>query len=1014
MSDSGKYTFLPWLRQGISTQIGEADGTPVTGHADVKVRVSISGGPESSPIDVVVNVLGPGDVKGLDTRAITRHWPRPDVFEVEPNYFPLIELFPADVAWRYTPAKADSQDRLRPWLGLIVLRDDEIDKLEGPTTTLPITKLTTKTGAPLPRIDQLWAWAHVHVDGVDASNPVEIPVLQGILDNASHRVVARLVCPRRLDSLTVYTAFLVPTLEAARLSVLGQTVDSTFDISQPAWKNDGTAVQLPVFYSWRFQTSDTGDFESLVKRIVSQPLPATVGERPMDVSDPGLGLGQAASTPLAVESALRALDSQSTPWDPNERQTWTTALAGFLNLPDLRLQQAGASRVLVPPLYGRWYAAIGRLDPTAQPPWFQDLNADPRTRVAAALGWQVVQNEQQQLLAGAWAQVDAVRAANTELRNAQLAREASFRLYQRHVLALSQPVLMSFTAPLHARLLLKVATTPLTVRGFVIQSPLTVGVLEPAFIRLSRPLGPVGIRQGRAFQTTPTLLLDRLNTGQLVVAPPPPTAPTMVTPANAGTEIAPVWLTPELADWLAKVPNAIWFVIEELLALVLKVWPKFLDPPLRAELEEFLQEVQQALKDGDNVGDNLKRRIAVRDGKLTPEIIKAAPAQPGFVARALNPDGTLPPRVASTAPEDTRFRDAAAQAFGDVNAAPAPGVTLYPLDITLTINSLAAAIDPTVTVPATFKLRLSPPPSWVPQDTMDQVMASPSFSQPLYKPLFDISPDWILSGLGDLPQNVVSLARPNERFIESYMLGANDEVGRTLLFNEYPTDQRGNYFQQFFDTNGVPNPQVDINAITQWPKTSALGSNAARPNVDNLLVLIVRAELLHRYPNTLVYAVKAVWNGTSRAASTDPADTLQPEFLGTLGIGAGFWGFQLSTADAIGSDSPSGPAGWYFVLQEHSSEPRFGLEPVGTSYGTSPTSWQALAWSDLAADAASLAKVDYIDLGATLPNVGSVVDPSHAKWHVSDGARASDLAYVTYRQPVRLLVHASKMIPPGA
>jgi hypothetical protein len=115
MSDSGKYTFLPWLRQGISTQIGETDGTPVTGHADVKVTVSISGGTESSPIDVVVNLLGPGDIKALDTRAITRHWPRPDVFEVEPNYFPLIELFPADVAWRYTPAKADSQGRLRPW-----------------------------------------------------------------------------------------------------------------------------------------------------------------------------------------------------------------------------------------------------------------------------------------------------------------------------------------------------------------------------------------------------------------------------------------------------------------------------------------------------------------------------------------------------------------------------------------------------------------------------------------------------------------------------------------------------------------------------------------------------------------------------------------------------------------------------------------------------------------------------------------------------------------------------------
>jgi hypothetical protein len=201
------------------------------------------------------------------------------------------------------------------------------------------------------------------------------------------------LCPRRLDERTAYTAFLVPTLKAACMAALGVSVDPTFDISQPAWLNDGNAVELPVFYSWRFQTSDTGDFETLVKRIVAQPLPPTVGERPMDVSDPGMSLPQAASTPLAVESALRALDSQPTSWDPGERQSWTTALASLLNLPDDRLQQPGAPRTLVPPLYGQWYAATGRLDPTKPPPWFQDLNADPRTRVAGALGWQAVQNE---------------------------------------------------------------------------------------------------------------------------------------------------------------------------------------------------------------------------------------------------------------------------------------------------------------------------------------------------------------------------------------------------------------------------------------------------------------------------------------------------------------------------------------------------------------------------------------------------------------------------------------------
>ncbi|HEX3475963.1 MAG TPA: hypothetical protein VHT91_13145 [Kofleriaceae bacterium] len=1014
MSDLGKYTFLPWLRQGISTQVAQSDGTPVTGHASVQATVKIGGGPESAPVTVSIDLLGPGDVRAFDTRAITRHWPRPDVFEVEPNYFPLLELFPADIAWRFTPARANAQDRLRPWLGLIALRDDEVDTFRGPTKDLPVAVLTTKAATPLPPVDQLWAWAHVHVDAADN---IDLGAMQGLLDNASHQVVARLLCPRRLDQRTTYTAFLVPTLEAARLGALGQTVDPALDVSQPAWKNDGTAVQLPVFYSWRFQTSDSGDFESLARRIVAIPLPATVGERPMDVSQPGMGLPQAASAPLAVESALEALDAQPSPWTAGERQSWTTALGGLLNLADQRLHEAGAPRTLVPPLYGRWYAAQTTLDPAGQPPWFEDLNADPRTRVAAAMGWQVVQNEQQQLLAGAWAQVDAVRAANALLRQAQLAREAAIRLYTRHVLVQPLPALALFTQALHPRVLVAVPSlpAPITVRALVQQSPLRAGVLHPAFVKLARPLGPIGVRQGRALVKTPTTILDRVNTGALPIAPPPPTPTNLVTPGKAGTQIAPPWLTPHLADWLSKLPHSLWLVIELLLEAVLAVWPQFLDPPLRQELVQFLTELQTALKLGGSPADDIKRRIAARDGTLTPAQIHAAPPRPGFVAQAVKPDGTIAPLPASSAPEDPRFRTAVAVAFGNANAAPAPGETLFSLDLGQTAQALRQAIDPVATIGATFRGRLGIVTPWNPPDPLDPVMAAPAFSQPMYKPLYDISPDWILSGFGALPTDMASLGHPNERFIESYMVGANDELGRTLLFNEYPTDQRGSYFRQFWDVTGVQDPEPDINPLAAWPRTAPLGGNSTRPGIDSYLVLIVRAELLRRYPGTIVYAVQAQWNadGTRSIAAGNPVE-LHPEFRGSLGTGAGFWGFKLTTADARGSDSPSGPAGWYFALQEHSSEPRFGLEPAGASYATSPSSWQQLAWSDLAANPGALGQVQYVDLGTALPHVGAVSDAKHARWHVADGARASDLAYITYREPVRLLVHASRMIPKDA
>ena len=101
------------------------------------MAVSVGPGPLSNagPAPVVPLALyGPGDIGMLDARVVIRTWPRPNVFEAEPNYFPLIELQPADLPWRYTPARANAADRLRPWLVLVVLRYDEIKSVTVPTT----------------------------------------------------------------------------------------------------------------------------------------------------------------------------------------------------------------------------------------------------------------------------------------------------------------------------------------------------------------------------------------------------------------------------------------------------------------------------------------------------------------------------------------------------------------------------------------------------------------------------------------------------------------------------------------------------------------------------------------------------------------------------------------------------------------------------------------------------------------------------------------------------------------
>ena len=72
-----------------------------------------------------VALYGPGDIVGIDRRAIVRMEPRDWITNFEPNYLPYIEFYDEDFPWRYTPAAPDGAARLRPWLTLVVLKEDE-------------------------------------------------------------------------------------------------------------------------------------------------------------------------------------------------------------------------------------------------------------------------------------------------------------------------------------------------------------------------------------------------------------------------------------------------------------------------------------------------------------------------------------------------------------------------------------------------------------------------------------------------------------------------------------------------------------------------------------------------------------------------------------------------------------------------------------------------------------------------------------------------------------------------
>ena len=65
---------------------------------------------------------------------------------------------------------------------------------------------------------------------------------------------------------------------------------------------------------------------------------------------------------------------------------------------------------------------------------------------------------------------------------------------------------------------------------------------------------------------------------------------------------------------------------------------------------------------------------------------------------------------------------------------------------------------------------------------------------------------------------MVNPGAANPKFIESYMVGLNHEMGRELLWREYPTDQRGSYLRQFWDVSGIISPSSPDGTLTATEK----------------------------------------------------------------------------------------------------------------------------------------------------------------------------------------------------
>jgi len=322
-----------------------------------------------------------------------------------------------------------------------------------------------------------------------------------------------------------------------------------------------------------------------------------------------------------------------------------------------------------------------------------------------------------------------------------------------------------------------------------------------------------------------------------------------------------------------------------------------------------------------------------------------------------------------------------------------------------------AALDPRVTLTRAVNSRIS---DLLEEEAgvFDDIMAAPDLSEPTYSRLAEISHDWLLPGIDSLPPDSTTLVVANLTFIEAFLVGMNHELARELLWREYPTDQRGTYARQFWThgASALRSDQFDLKRELHRSPTQRL-AELSRPEdapapvtaVEDPLVLVVKGELVQRYPGVLVCAARTATADGMRVPRGDTM--LMPDFVGRLEPDVLLVGFTGLTAAMVRDAAIQPDEAWWFFFAEHFSEPRFGLdEHSGDTAPDPPTTWNDAAWQH--ADLGDRPFLTRATFAADLPKRPGTT-PTFP-W----GRNAADQAWITLQFPFRRGMPALDLLPP--
>lgn len=359
------------------------------------------------------------------------------------------------------------------------------------------------------------------------------------------------------------------------------------------------------------------------------------------------------------------------------------------------------------------------------------------------------------------------------------------------------------------------------------------------------------------------------------------------------------------------------------------------------------------------------------------------------------PTATLPPpnRDATVV---SRFK----QAFGKMAQAtrldtPDPLAAFVAFDVKGARDTLVARLNPEVMVLRRVRTMIGGEAGLALESILglkvlplfDRVMAAPEIAAPMYSYLARYDRERFLPGIGQLAPDSITLLETNPRFIEAFMVGLNYEMNRELLWREYPTDQRGTPIRKFWSWADGGN---DVLQPIHQALTGGLGVHVRGGSQGGQIVLLLRGQLLRRYPNTILYA----WRAKGDKLKDPPAagDIREPVFRGTFDPDVSFAGFDLRDTDLTQGD------GWFFVLQEQPTEPRFGFDETSSVLIGSLTKWSDASWEHTQVQPGRHLLIQGNPLNGKV--LGGIVF----------GKNSAHLAHITLQKPMRVAIHGKHMV----